>query len=69
MGAYGYAEFGTDAMVVGYSSQKSVGDSGAEGKYSAFGEMSEGDGVRYNQWMKLREDGLDQAKINDIIIN
>ena len=38
------------------------------GKYSAFGEMSDVDGMRYNQWMKLREGGLDQAKINEIIL-
>ena len=28
MGAYGYAEFGANAMAAGYSSQKSKGDSG-----------------------------------------
>lgn len=38
------------------------------GTYSAFGEMSEADGIKYSNWMKVREAGLDQVKVNDIIL-
>lgn len=68
MTGYTYVTFGEYALASGFSSQKSESADGTKTEYSAFGEMSESDGIRYNQWMKLRETGLNQVKINDIIL-
>ena len=64
MAGYSYATFGAYAVQSGFSSQKSAE---VGGKYSAFGEMSENDGIRYKQYWDDVTKGLDtntRVKLN-----